>query len=124
MRTILLYLIAHEVRYIGHHHSAIRLVFALRWRQRARIREPYTEGLARAFFARIATDVGDPQAISIVKESAEIVPRLPSAGAIYVVQSLVNPTKRKELQATAASRVAKRVWHWDAITNTLRMLDS
>ena len=91
----------------------------------ARMRgEPYSEGLARAFFARIATDVGDPQAISITQESAEIVPRLPSAGAIYVVQSLVDSTKRKELQATASSRVAKRVWQWDAITNTVRMLDS
>lgn len=91
----------------------------------ARMRgEPYSEGLARAFFARIATDVGDPQASSIVEESAEIVPRLPSAGAIYVLQSLVDSTKRKELRVTASSRVAKRVWHWDAITNTLRMLDS
>lgn len=91
----------------------------------ARMRgEPYSEGLARAFFARIATDVGDPQASSITEESVKIVQQLPSAGAIYVVQSLVDSTKRKELEATASSRVAKRVWHWDAITNTLRMLDS
>lgn len=91
----------------------------------ARMRgEPYSEALARAFFARIATHVGDPQANSIVRESAEIVPRLPSAGAIYVVQGLVDSTKRKELQATASARVAKRLWHWDAITNTLTMLDS
>ncbi|MCO5358023.1 tetratricopeptide repeat protein [Acidovorax kalamii] len=91
----------------------------------ARMRgEPYSEGLARAFFARIATHVGDPQASSIVKDSAEIVPRLPSAGAIYVVQNLVDSTKRRELQATASARVAKRVWHWDAISNTLKMLDS
>jgi tetratricopeptide (TPR) repeat protein len=91
----------------------------------ARIRgEHHTEGLARAFFARIATHVGDPQALTIVQEAADTVPRLPSAGAIYVVQSLVDATKRKELQATASARVAKRVWHWDQITNTLMMLDS
>jgi len=91
----------------------------------ARMRgEPHTEGLARAFFARIATHVGDPQASVIVQEAAEMVPRLPSAGAIYVVQGLVDSTKRKELQTTASARVAKRAWHWDAITNTLRMLGS
>lgn len=86
--------------------------------------EPHSEGLARAFFARISTHAGDPQALAIVKEAAEIVPRLPSIGAIYVVQSLVEGSKRKELEATAAARVAKRAWHWDAITNTLLLLDS
>lgn len=85
--------------------------------------EPYSEGLARAFFARIATHVGDPQATTIVQESAELVSRLPSAGAIYVVQGLVDAAKRKELQATASARVAKRAWHWDAISNTLKLLD-
>ncbi|MCV2352629.1 hypothetical protein LNV09_00480 [Paucibacter sp. B2R-40] len=90
----------------------------------ARMRgEPYSEGLARAFFARIATNVGDPQANTIVHESAEIVSRLPSVGAIYVVQGLVDAKKRKELQTTASARVAKRAWRWDAITNTLLMLD-
>ncbi|MDI4635840.1 hypothetical protein J7U46_22430 [Pelomonas sp. V22] len=86
--------------------------------------EPYSEALARAFFARIATHVGDPQAHAIVNEAADAVPRLPSAGAIYVVQGLVDATKRKELEATASARVAKRAWHWDQITNTLMMLDS
>lgn len=86
--------------------------------------EPHMEALARAFFARIATHVGDPQAPIIVQEAADTVPRLPSAGAIYVVQGLVDATKRKELKSTAAARVAKRNWHWDAITNTLMMLDS
>jgi tetratricopeptide (TPR) repeat protein len=91
----------------------------------ARIRgEPHTEGLARAFFARIATQVGDPQAGVIVQEAAKMVPRLPSAGAIYIVLGLVDSTKRKELQTTASARVAKQAWHWDAITNTLKMLDS
>jgi tetratricopeptide (TPR) repeat protein len=84
--------------------------------------EAVSEGLARAFFARIATNAGDPQATAIVQEAAEAVPRLPSAGAIYVVQGLVDTSKRRELQATASARVAKRKWHWDAISNTLRQL--
>ena len=86
--------------------------------------EPNTEGLARAFFARLATQAGDPQASAIVQEAAEKVPRLPSAGAIFVVQGLVGSAKRKELQATADARVAKRKWRWDAITNTLMLLES
>lgn len=85
--------------------------------------EPYSEGLARAFFARVATSSGDPQASTITKEAAEVVPRLPSAGAIYVVQKLVGSSKRRELQAVASARVAKRKWHWDTISNTLRLLD-
>jgi tetratricopeptide (TPR) repeat protein len=85
--------------------------------------EPATEGLARAFFARIATDAEDPQAPAIVQEAVEAVPLLPSAGAIYLVQGLVNASKRRDLQAAASARVAKRKWHWDAITNTLQFLD-
>lgn len=85
--------------------------------------EPYSEALARAFFARIATQVGDPQAAEIVQESADAVPRLPSAGAIYVLQSLVNGSKQLDLQATAISRVAKAEWRWDAVSNTLQLLE-
>lgn len=85
--------------------------------------EPYSESLARAFFARIATSLGDPQAQAIVQEAADAVPRLPSAGAIYVVQKLVDELKREKLQATASARVAKRSWQWDAISNTLKLLD-
>lgn len=90
----------------------------------ARMRgEPHTEGLARAFFARLATNAGDPQAPDIVREAADKVPRLPSAGAIFLVQGLVDATKRKALQATAEGRVAKRKWRWDAIANTLMLLE-
>jgi tetratricopeptide (TPR) repeat protein len=90
----------------------------------ARVRgEPAIEALARAFFARIASSAGDPQAAEIVREAADAVPRLPSAGAIYVVQSLVDASKRKDLQAAASARVAKHKWQWDAISNTLRLLD-
>lgn len=85
--------------------------------------EPYSEGLARAFFARIAVSVGDPQAAMIVQDAAEVVPRLPSPGAIYIVQGLVDAATRRELQTTATARVATRKWHWDAISNTLLMLD-
>lgn len=89
----------------------------------ARVRgEPYSEALARAFFARIAMHVGDPNANLIVKESAEFIPRLPSAGAIYVMQNLVNPRQRKELQKIAVARVAKNSWSWDSLTNTLSIL--
>ncbi len=85
--------------------------------------EPSSEGLAWAFFARIATNGGDPQAAAIVREAVDSISLLPSAGALYVVQGLVNASKRKDLQATASARVAKRKWHWDAISNTLRVLE-
>lgn len=85
--------------------------------------EPHSEALARAFFARIAVHTGDPQAKSIVDESSEIVRRLPNEGALYVIQNLVDSTTRSDLQATASRRVAKRGWHWDAITNTLTLFD-
>lgn len=86
--------------------------------------QPTSEALARAFFARIASAAGDPQADAIVRDAADVVPRLPNAGAIYVVQGLVDATKRKSLLATASARVAKRRWQWDAISNTLMLLDS
>ncbi|MCW5613188.1 MAG: hypothetical protein KIS83_21325 [Rubrivivax sp.] len=90
----------------------------------ARVRsEASSEALARAFYARIAAGAGDPQAPAIVHEAAEAVPRLPSVGAIYVVQGLVNSAKRDNLHAVAMSRVASRKWNWDAISNTLRLLD-
>jgi len=85
--------------------------------------EPATEGLARAFFARIATGAGDPKAKEIVQEAAKAVPQLPSIGALYVVQGLVNEEKRKKLEATASARVAKRSWSWDAVSNTLTLFD-
>lgn len=85
--------------------------------------EPTSEGLAWAFFARIATSADDPQAEAIVQEAMQAVLRLPSAGALYVVQGIVNASKRKDLKEAASARVAKRQWHWDAISNTLRFLD-
>jgi hypothetical protein len=85
--------------------------------------ERHSEALAQAFFARLATQAGDPQAPAIVQEAAERVPRLPSAGAIFVVQGLVDSSKRKALQSTAGARVAKRKWRWDEITNTLMLLE-
>ncbi len=91
----------------------------------ARMRgEPHTEALARAFFARLSTQAGDPQAPVIVQEAADKVPRLPSPGALFVVQGLVDSSRRKDLQSTAIARVAKRKWRWDAITNTLMQLES
>lgn len=84
---------------------------------------PSTEALAKAFFARAATLHGDPNAEVISQESAASVVRLPSPGAIYVMQSLVNAGKRKALGETAAARVATRRWEWDAATNTLKTLE-
>lgn len=86
--------------------------------------DTYSEALARAFYARIATEAKDPLSESIVKESAEIVPRLPSIGAIYIVQSLVDTTTKNKLQSIATSRVAKTKWHWNSVTNTLSKIDS
>lgn len=86
--------------------------------------QPTSEALARAFFARIASGAGDPQAEAIVRDAADAVPRLPNAGAIYVVQGLVDATKRESLLATASARVATRKWQWDAISNTLLLLDT
>lgn len=84
--------------------------------------EPHSEALARAYFARMAKRAGDPQADSIIKESVEAVPRLPSAGAIYVMHGLASESKKKELDKIASKRVAKPEWRWDAITNTLKLL--
>uniref|UniRef100_UPI0025877CFB tetratricopeptide repeat protein n=1 Tax=Comamonas sp. TaxID=34028 RepID=UPI0025877CFB len=84
--------------------------------------EANTEALARAYFARMATCSGDPQAKMIVSEAAQLVPRLPSAGAIYVIQRLANQRDKKELNKIADKRVAKPEWHWDALTNTLKQL--
>lgn len=89
----------------------------------AKIRgEPHSEALARAYFARMAKRAGDPQSDEIIKESVDLVPRLPSAGAIYVMHGLVSESKKKELDKVASKRVAKPEWRWDAITNTLKLL--
>jgi len=86
--------------------------------------EPRSEALARAFFARMATEAGDPQADRIVKEQAEIVVRLPSVGAIYVMQGLTSEPKRQELKAISLARNAKQKWQWDSISNTILLLDN
>lgn len=91
----------------------------------ARVRnEPYSEALAIAFFARIATRAGDPQAESIVQDAVASVPKLPNPGAIYVVRGLVDPVTGSKLDQLAASRVKQPKWQWDAISNTLHMLDT
>ena len=81
------------------------------------------EALARAFFARAATMYCDPNASSILSESAAAVEKLPSPAAIYVVKKLVDSDFRKRLELVAEKRVAKRHWQWDATTNTLRALE-
>lgn len=85
--------------------------------------DPQSEAIARAFFARIATAAGDPQAAAIAAEASSTVVRLPNPGAIYIVQSLVGAEKGKALERLALGRVARQNWHWDALTNTLRLID-
>jgi|APEBP8051072266_1049373.scaffolds.fasta_scaffold03662_1 hypothetical protein len=82
-----------------------------------------TEALARAYFARAAINANDPTGQSILDESATAVERLPNAGAIVIVRSLVDAKTKKTLEATALKRIAKRRWKWDAASNTLRALD-
>ncbi|UVA78029.1 hypothetical protein [Pandoraea commovens] len=84
---------------------------------------PDIEALARAFYARCATIAGDPNASTIVSESASKVQQLPSAGAIYVVRSLVGDGVRSRLDATASQRVRKRQWTWDMASNTLNSVE-
>lgn len=81
------------------------------------------EALASAFFARAARQHGDPMAEAIINEITKSIEKLPSPGAIYVMRTLVSSDKRISLDATAAARVAKRQWIWDAMTNTLSSLE-
>ena len=85
--------------------------------------EPYTEALARAFYARAAALHSDEQAQAIIALSANAVERLPSAGAIHIVRALADTKTRGSLARMASARVAKLRWEWDAATNTLRELE-
>lgn len=85
--------------------------------------DPQSEGQALAFFARAAIAHKDPNAVEILERANNRVSKLPSQGAIYVVSHLVNEEKRKALVATATARVKKRVWSWDAASNTLSSLE-
>lgn len=85
--------------------------------------DPHSEGQALAFFARAAVAHKDPNVVAILEQANSRVMKLPSQGAIYVVSRLVDDEKRKALVATAAARVQKRVWSWDAASNTLRTLE-
>ena len=89
-------------------------------RSRGAVRE---EALARAYFARAAAMHGDPSAAAIIQEAVSGVELLPSPGAIHIVRRLVDSEQRRQLEAVAANRVAKPKWAWDAITNTLRLLE-
>ena len=92
--------------------------------QAARVRsDRHTEALATAFYARTAIASADEKAEEILKDAVEKVERLPSPGAIYMLRGLVGSVRRSQLDATAASRVAKRRWEWDVATNTLRAID-
>jgi tetratricopeptide (TPR) repeat protein len=81
------------------------------------------EALARAYFARAALLHGDPKAAEIVKEAEEGVRLLPSPGAIHIVSRLVGDKERRALEAVADNRVAKVRWAWDALSNTLGLLE-
>ena len=83
----------------------------------------HSEALALAYFARAAIAHRDPKVEEILELANKQIVKLPSQGAIYVISRLVNDEKRKSLIATAASRVKKREWSWDAASNTLRMLE-
>lgn len=83
----------------------------------------HDEALARAFFARAAIMYADPNAATVLRETALAVEKLPSPGALYMVKKLVNDEFRKRLQAAAEKRVAKRQWRWDVTTNTLKTLE-
>ncbi|WP_454871864.1 hypothetical protein [Paraburkholderia xenovorans] len=85
--------------------------------------DPRSEALARAFFARTASASADPSAAAIIAEAATSVERLPSPGAIYVMRSLVDADRKRQLEEKASARVAKRKWEWDMATNTLRVID-
>ena len=83
----------------------------------------HTEALARAYFSRAAANAGDPQSVAILAESTPLVERLPNAGAIVIVRSLVDVKTQQQLEATALKRIAKRRWEWDAASNTLQAID-
>lgn len=85
--------------------------------------DPHSEGQALAFFARAAIAHKDPNVLAILEQANIRVMKLPSQGAIYVVSRLVDEEKRKALITTAAARVQKRVWSWDAASNTLSALE-
>ena len=85
--------------------------------------ETHSEALARAYFARAAVAAGDPSAPLILEESAAAVERLPNAGAIVIVRSLVDAKTQQQLEMTALKRIAKRRWEWDAASNTLQAID-
>jgi tetratricopeptide (TPR) repeat protein len=85
--------------------------------------EPQLEALAYSFFARVSMQSGDPQSPAILQEAVERVPRLPSEGAIFVVQELVDGSKREQLRSAALGRVAHRKWRWDAVSNTVTLVD-
>ena len=81
--------------------------------------ETNTEGLVRAFFARAAVKYGDPHRDAVVKEGLEFHALSANPGATYVMQRLVDQTKRKQLEASAKQRIAKQKLAWNPATNTL-----
>lgn len=81
------------------------------------------EALAHAFFARAAFISNDPISENLVGQTAKTVSRLPSPGAIYVIQRLVNSDKSDSLREIANNRVAKKKWEWNSVTNTLTILE-
>jgi len=85
--------------------------------------ERETASRAHAFFARSAAESHDPQLDSILKDAIELVEQVPSPAATYVLQQLVAKPERYRLQQSAEARIAKREWHWDALANTLSLLE-
>jgi len=83
--------------------------------------EPFTEALARAYFARAARASGDPSAESIKCEMLASVKLLPSAGALYIMGSLETGAGRAAIDNLASKRVATKKWTWDQVTNTLKI---
>lgn len=83
--------------------------------------EPFTEAIARAYYARAARDSFDPLAESIKSEMLAAVKMLPSAGALYIMSGLETGSRRAAIDSIASKRVATRQWTWDQVANVLKI---
>ena len=78
------------------------------------------EALGYAFFARAAVRHGDELAAGLVKEATAVVERVAEPGSILIMRKIVEAPDRLKLDRAATTIVTKRIWAWDASTNTLR----
>lgn len=90
----------------------------------SKIGDKHTESLARAFFARISKEYGDPFSEKIILNQINHIKKMDDPGATYIISQLTNKQDSIALKESVLSKNMVSSWQWDSKNNILRKIDN